>query len=312
MVDCGNKEGVKKLNLKGVYAPIPTPFNDQGEIDWKALDGNLERWLASPLDGLVVGGSNGEFPLLSFEERIELTKRVARKTAGQIPVVTGIHCPSLTETVRLCHAAADAGTDAVLALPPHYYKGQNSTENLRNYFWTVADSSPVPVILYNMPSNTGFNLSPECVKTVSAHPGIIGIKDTSGDIVQITRLCLEARPGFSIFVGSGGFFLPGLAVGCTGGTLAVANILPAACGRLMNSFFNGDIDTARNLQHRLLFLNHAVTKGYGIPGLKAAVDGIGLFGGHCRAPLGPIAPGERNEVLRLLSETNLLDKEEWR
>lgn len=300
------------MDLRGVYAPIPTPFDSQGEIDWNALERNLEKWLASPLDGFVVGGSNGEFPLLSFRERVELTRKVSRKTAGQIPVVTGIHCPSLAETVELCLGAAEAGTDAVLALPPHYYKGQNSNESLKSYFWQVADASPVPVILYNMPSNTGVNLSPETVKTISSHPRIIGIKDTSGDIVQITRLCLEARPGFSIFVGSGGFFLPGLAVGCTGGTLAVANILPAACNRLMKAFSCGDIQAAREIQHRILLLNHAVTKGYGIPGLKAAVDGIGLFGGQCRAPLMPMEPAERKEVLRLLSETELLEKEEWR
>jgi 4-hydroxy-2-oxoglutarate aldolase len=300
------------LDLKGVYAPIPTPFDDQGRVHWEALDGNLEKWLSSPLDGLVVGGSNGEFPFLSFKERVELTRRVARKTAGQIPIVTGIHCPSLTETIELCVAAAEAGTDAVLALPPHYYKGQNSTESLKSYFWAVADSSPVPVVLYNMPSNTGFNLSPECVQAISAHPRIIGIKDTSGDIVQIARLCLESHPGFSVFVGSGGFFLAGLAVGCTGGTLAVANILPAACSRLQESFSSGDIRAAREIQHRILILNHAVTKGYGIPGLKVAVEGIGLYGGPCRPPLLPLDPGKTSEVLRLLFETKLLEKEEWR
>lgn len=300
------------MDLKGVYAPIPTPFDDQGRVHWEALSGNLEKWLSSPLDGLVVGGSNGEFPFLSFKERVELTRRVAKKTAGQIPIVTGIHCPSLTETIELCVAAAEAGTDAVLALPPHYYKGQNSTESLKSYFWAVADSSPVPVVLYNMPSNTGFNLSPECVREISAHPKIIGIKDTSGDIVQIARLCLEARPGFSVFVGSGGFFLAGLAVGCSGGTLAVANILPVTCNKLMKSFFSGDILASREIQHRLLLLNHAVTRGYGIPGLKAAVGGIGLYGGPCRPPLLSLDPGKTSEVLCLLSETKMLEKEDWR
>jgi Dihydrodipicolinate synthase/N-acetylneuraminate lyase len=196
--------------------------------------------------------------------------------------------------------------------PPHYYKGQNSNETLRAYFWKIADSSPVPVILYNMPANTGFNLTPECVREVSEHPGIIGIKDTSGDIVQITRLCLESRTGFSIFVGSGGFFLPGLAVGCTGGTLAVANLLPAACSRMMKLLQSGEVLAAREIQHRILLLNHSVTKGFGIPGLKIALDGIGLYGGPCREPLPELSPAAREEVLRLLAETNLLEKEEWR
>jgi len=115
-----------------------------------------------------------------------------------------------------------------------------------------------------------------------------------------------------VFVGSGGFFLAGLSVGCTGGTLAVANILPAACSRLQKSFSSGDIQAAREIQQRILILNHAVTKGYGIPGLKVAVEGIGLYGGRCRPPLLPLDPGKTSEVLRLLFETKLLEKEEWR
>ena len=300
------------MKLEGVYAPIPTPFDSLGAIDWKSLGDNLERWLASPLDGLVVGGSNGEFPLLSLAERVELTAKVAERAKGRIPVVTGVHCSSQSETLELCERASGAGTDAVLVLPPHYYKGQNSNEALKAYFWKIADRSPAPVVLYNMPGNTGFNLSPECVREVSAHPRVIGIKDTSGDIVQITRLCLEARPGFSVFVGSGGFFLPGLAVGCTGGTLAIANILPCACRRLMDEFASGNAAAARDIQHRILLLNHAVTKGFGIPGLKAALEGIGLFGGDCRPPLPRIGLEARTEVLKLLEGTGLLGGEAWR
>ena len=300
------------MKLEGIYAPIPTPFDSLGEIDWKSLDENLEKWLASPLDGLVVGGSNGEFPLLSLAERVELTAKVAEKAKGRIPVVTGVHCSSQSETLELCERASGAGTDAVLVLPPHYYKGQNSNEALKAYFWKIADRSPAPVVLYNMPGNTGFNLSPECVREVSAHPRVIGIKDTSGDIVQITRLCLEARPGFSVFVGSGGFFLPGLAVGCTGGTLAIANILPSACRRLMDEFAGGNAAAARDIQHRILLLNHSVTKGFGIPGLRAALEGIGLFGGDCRPPLPRIGLEARTEVLKLLEGTGLLGGEAWR
>jgi len=300
------------MELKGIYAPIPTPFYPDGAIAWEALDRNLEKWLSSPLQGLVVGGSNGEFPSLSFAERAELISRVTSRTKGKLPVVMGVHCPSLSETLELCRAASDAGADAVLALPPHYYKGQNTVETLRTYFWKLADGSPVPVVLYNMPANTGFNLTAEHVREISTHPAIIGIKDTSGDIVQISRLCFEAREGFSVFVGSGGFFLPGLAVGCTGGTLALANLLPEACSRLMSLFLEGRIDEARKIQHRVLRLNHAVTKGYGIPGLKAALDAIGLYGGPCRLPLPELGPKNRQEVIQLLEETNLLEKEVWR
>jgi 4-hydroxy-2-oxoglutarate aldolase len=183
-------KGVKtKMELKGIYAPIPTPFHPDGSIAWGALEKNVKKWISSPLQGLVVGGSNGEFPFLSFAERAELTARVASLTNGKIPVVAGVHCPSLTETLELCRAVSAAGADAVLALPPHYYKGQNTVDTLRTYFWKLADSSPVPVVLYNMPANTGVNLTAECVREISSHPSIIGIKDVNkpdfGDSVPI-------------------------------------------------------------------------------------------------------------------------------
>ncbi len=299
------------MDLKGVYAPIPTPFDPEGKIDWKSLRTNIGKWLNSPLDGFVVGGSNGEFPSLSFEERVDLTASVVRETSGRIPVITGIHCPSLAETIELGREAARAGSDAVLVLPPHYYKGQNTAESLRTYFTKIADSSPVPVVLYNMPSNTGVNMDPATVRSISEHPRIIGIKDSSGDIVQITKLCMEARPGFSVFAGSGGFFLAGLSVGCTGGTLAVANVLPCACNSLMTAVSQGNLKSARELQQGILNLNYAVTKGYGIAGLKTALDIIGLYGGECREPLLPLKAASRETLSRLLEECGLLDKEGW-
>lgn len=282
--------------LEGIYAPVPTPFNDTGNIDLEALSSNFSRWLSFGLDGIVVSGSNGECPLLSFSERAALFSESARIAKGKIRIIAGIHCASTRETVELGMEAAAVGVDAVLVLPPHYYKGQNSSVALETYFLTVADKISVPVVLYNMPSNTGFNLDSGIVKKLSRHPNIIGIKDSSGDIVQITSICRDAPEGFGVFAGSGSFFLPSLAVGCSGGTMGIANLFPEACRDILESFRRRDIDRAKRLQLKIVDINQAVTKRHGVPGLKAALDHSGLYGGPVRPPLLPVTETVRREI----------------
>ncbi len=291
-----SQKGRARMRLEGIYAPVPTPFNDSGNIDLDALAFNFDRWLTFPMDGIVVSGSNGECPLLSFTERVELFCESAKLARGKMRIIAGIHCASTRETVDLGREAAAGGVDAVLVLPPHYYKGQNTPVSLENYFRTVADSIPVPVVLYNMPSNTGFNLDPGVVIKLSSHPNIIGIKDSSGDIVQIATICRDTPEDFGVFAGSGSFFLPSLAVGCSGGTMGVANLFAEACRDILASYRNRDIDRAMRLQLGIISINQAVTRKFGVPGLKAAMDHAGLFGGPVREPLLPVSQDVRTEI----------------
>ncbi|HQQ10041.1 MAG TPA: dihydrodipicolinate synthase family protein [Synergistales bacterium] len=287
------------MELKGIYAPIPTPFNDDGDLDLDALSLNFDKWLRTPLDGIVASGSNGEWPLLGFAERAALFGACADLSRGRLKVIAGIHCPSTKESLDLGIEAARAGCDAVLVLPPHYYKGQNSREGLLAYFRTIADSVRLPVVLYNMPSNTGFNLVPDIVATLSEHPNIIGIKDSSGDIVQIASICRDTPEEFGVFAGSGSFFLPSLAVGCSGGTMGVANLFADACRDIFLSFRKGDLERSRSLQLSIIEMNQAVTKRFGVPGLKAAMDHAGLYGGPVRPPLLPVEGEVREEIGRI-------------
>lgn len=289
-------EGSAIMILEGIYAPVPTPFDHSGNIDHDFLHSNFERWLSFNLDGIVVSGSNGECPLLSFSERSGLFGKSAELARGKMKIIAGIHCASTQETVELGKEAAAAGVDAVLVLPPHYYKGQNSADALEAYFYAIADKITIPVVLYNMPANTGFNLDNEIVKKLSSHPNIIGIKDSSGDIVQIASICRDAPAGFGVFAGSGSFFLPSLAVGCSGGTMGVANLFPDACREILSSFRRGDMDRARRLQLEIIEINQAVTKRFGVPGLKAALDYSGLYGGPVREPLLPVSEKVRREI----------------
>ncbi len=282
-----------------MFAPIPTPFSKEGEISFDALEKNILHWKKTPLDGLVIAGSNGEWPLLSFSERVELFKVCAGLSGERFTIIAGTHCASTSETAELSLAAAESGCHAVLVLPPHYYKGQNSHRAVLKYFTEVADLTPVPVVLYNMPANTGWNLDWHLASELSHHENIAGIKDSSGDIVQIAQICKNAARDFSVFAGSGSFLLPSLAVGCNGATMGVANIFPEACRAIFDAFSRGDMVLARRLQLALIDINQAVTKRFGVPGLKSAMDHAGLYGGPPRPPLEPVDVSVRREIIRI-------------
>lgn len=288
----------------GIYAPIPTPFIN-GEIAWDKLKENVEKWGRTSLSGLVVLGSNGEFALLSEQEKIDMVRFVRECLPKEKKVIAGTGCETTRDAIRLTRECAAVGADCALLLNPYYYKDAYTEPVLKQYFLDVADASPIPVMVYNMPKNTGVNLSAKLVIELSKHPNIVGVKDSSGNIVQIADICANTSSDFSVFAGSGSFLLASLAVGAVGGTLAVANIMPNDCTRLVALFHAGRLDEARALQHKLLEPNNAVTAKWGIPGLKAALEYLGYFGGEPRRPLLPLDAAEREKLLMVLQRAGL-------
>jgi 4-hydroxy-2-oxoglutarate aldolase len=301
------KEVSSMFKLHGVYAPIATPFAD-GKIAYDKLEQNLEFWLESDLTGIVVMGSNGEFVLLSPDEKDELMRFVCGYVKGKKPVIVGTGAESTVETIRLNKKAAEAGADAVLIVTPNYYKGEMTEPVLARFYRDAADASPLPVILYNMPRNAGINISAKLAVELSQHPNIIGIKDSGGNIVQIADMIRNAAQGFSVFAGSASYLYATLAVGGTGGTLALANAFPNECVRLQAFFEAGRMKEARDLQMTLIDSNNAVTARWGVPGLKAALDMIGLYGGDPRPPLMPLSEANRKELREILTQTGFLSK----
>lgn len=295
------------FQLHGVYAPIATPFAG-GEIAYDKLDANLRFWLESDLSGIVVMGSNGEFVLLSAQEKEKLTRFVCAQAKGKKPVIVGTGAESTAETIRLNEMAADAGADAVLVVTPNYYKGDMTESNLFRFYTDVADVSKLPVILYNMPRNTGINISAKLAVELGKHPNVIGIKDSGGNIVQITDMIRNAPEGFSVFAGSASYLYTSLALGATGGTLALANIFPNECVRLQSLVEAGRMSEARDLQMILMESNNAVTAKWGIPGLKAAMDMIGLYGGLPRPPLMPLKEADQEMLRKILTQTGFSPK----
>lgn len=282
--------------FNGIYTPIITPFSEDEKVDYGKMKHNLERWGTTDLDGIVVLGSNGEFVYLSEEEKMSVTEFAVKNFNKNKKVIVGVSCESTGNTIEAAKKAAALGADAVLILPPHYYKGAMKDEILRKYFSDIADESPVPVMLYNMPGNTGINLSSSLISKLSEHPNIAGVKDTGGNIVQIAETVRDTAEDFSVFAGNTGYLMPALAVGARGATLALANILPQECCELVKLVKENKMQEARELQLKLLKINVLVTGKYGVSGLKAAMDMLGYAGGMPRRPLMPADEQAKKEI----------------
>ncbi len=293
------------IKLEGVLPPVTTPFDEQGEVDAEALRGNLALLSRSSLAGFVVLGSNGESVHLSEYE----TQRVMESARSAIPqdrlLITGVGRPSTRETLLWSRYASTAGADVALVLPPSYFRNQMTSEILVDYFREVADASAIPVMLYNMPACTGLDLDVETVLRLSEHENILGIKDSSGNIGKLGELCHCAPQSFSVLVGTASVLVAGLVLGASGGIIALANIAPQDCLEMYWAVRQGNLAVARAIQLRLIGLNTIVTRSWGIPALKAAMDMLGLFGGPPRRPLKPLPDGKRETLQRVLADADV-------
>ncbi|MGB4749233.1 MAG: dihydrodipicolinate synthase family protein [Bacillota bacterium] len=291
--------------FQGIFAPIPTPFIDE-EIAYDKLGENLAKWGNTGLSGIVVLGSNGEQPNVDEEEKVELWAYARKHFPKDKLVIAGTGCESTRATIRVTKKAADVGADAALIISPHYFKANMTDAALEQYYKDVADASPIPILLYNMPANTGLNMTPSLVKRLCHHPNIKGIKDSSPNIVQISEILRDVPQDFAVFAGSASFLMPSLVMGASGGTLALANVAPDLCVNIYDFVRAGQFDKARAIQKSILRLNNLVTAKYGVAGLKAALDMIGYFGGLPRRPILPLGEREKEEIKVALEELNLV------
>lgn len=272
------------MKLSGVMPPVTTPFQD-GDLALSKLKKNFQRWNKTGLSGYLVLGSNGEAVYLNEKERL----RVIEVSRDSIPsskiMMVGTGMESTSETLRLTKEAAKMGADCALVVTPSYFKGSMKPSILYDHFIAVAEGSSIGILIYNVPQFTGINLEAEWVAKLSEHPNIIGIKDSSGNIGQLSEMISLSKKGFAVFVGSAPVFYPALCLGAVGGILAVANVVPEACVEIYKLYLNGKMDKAKELQNQLTPLAKAVTTQYGIGGLKIAMDLNGYFGGEPRPPL---------------------------
>ncbi|KAL1250997.1 hypothetical protein QQF64_018793 [Cirrhinus molitorella] len=265
--------------ISGIYPPIATPFTQSEDVDYQRLDDNLKKYGKLPFRGLVVQGSNGEYPYLTPEERVEVVKKTTRAT------------------IQMSQQMADAGADCLLVVTPCFYRGRMDSRALINHYTKVADSSSVPVVLYSVPANTGLDLPVDAIIQLSQHPNIVGLKDSGGDITRIALIVQKTRSqDFQVLAGSAGFLMAAYGVGAVGGVCALANVLGQQVCDLAQLCVSGRWDEARELQYRLIEPNTAVTRQYGVPALKQAMEWFGFHGGVCRSPLQPLSKADLEQL----------------
>ena len=276
------------MNFAGVFAPIPTPFDDHDRVDTARLKTALQKWMTTSLDGVVVLGSNGEAALMDdFEsDQAIVAARDVVPTSRLFIVGTGRE--STQAAIRASKRAAEHGADAVLVRTPGFFKTQMTNDAFVRHYTAVADASPVPILLYNFTAVTGVNLLPAAVARVATHPNVIGMKESGGDIGQIADLVTSTPATFSVIAGSAGTFYPALTVGAVGGILALACVLPDACRKLFTLAKAGRHEEAVALQRRLTPAAKLLGQQYGVPGLKASLGLIGYDVGVPRPPLAPL------------------------
>jgi len=291
------------MKLSGVMPPITTPFQD-GKLASKKLKNNFVKWNKTNLSGYLVLGSNGEAVYLNEKEKIKVVEIARTSIPRSKFMVVGTGMESTQETIRFTNQVARMGADFALVVTPSYFKGSMKPQILYDHFIAVAESSRIGILIYNVPQFTGINLEPEWVGKLSEHPNIIGIKDSSGNIGQLSEIIHLSQKGFAVFVGSAPVFFPALCVGAVGGILAVANVVPQEYVRIQSLFNKGKMNEAKALQSQLTPLAKAVTTKYGIGGLKTAMDLTGYFGGNPRLPLKRPGKEVEEELKRLLLQLN--------
>ena len=273
------------IDLAGLLLPVTTPFKIDEDIDLAGLTANIQRWNGSGVTGYVALGSTGERANLDEREYLQVIETARRATPATLSCIAGAGQQSTRGTIREIERAAAAGADAVLVITPSFYRSAITQAALIDYYNAVADAAQVPVLLYSMPDLTGIAIEPETAAQLCGHANIIGMKDSSNDVERFRRTVQMVDKDFAMMIGNGTVFADALRAGARGGILAVGCCAPEICLEIYRASEANECERATQLQARLTPLARAVTKTYGIGGLKTAMEMAGYAGGSVRAPL---------------------------
>jgi 4-hydroxy-2-oxoglutarate aldolase len=292
--------------ISGIFPAMPTPFTQDGDLELEALRFNLRKMSEVSFSGYVIGGSSGEFVYLSDDERCEVVKVAREEVSPDRVLIVGTGMESTRATIKMTKMMADEGAEVAIVVTPNYFTSMMTSDALIHHYSSVAEASPIPILLYSVPVFTGFDLPLEAVVRLAPHPKIIGMKDSGRDIIRIGSIIHQSPAEFSMLVGSAALFLPGLSAGCVGTISALANVAGGELGMIQKEFAQGEGATARSIQMRLIKPNWTITGRFGIPGLKYALDLVGYKGGYPRSPLLPLKDEDKAEVREVLEVAGLL------
>ncbi|KIX97066.1 uncharacterized protein Z520_07180 [Fonsecaea multimorphosa CBS 102226] len=299
----------------GPLAAIPTFFKvDTEDVDHDSIGAHAIRLVKSGIVGIVTIGSNGEAPHLSHDERIAVTettrKALDEAGFGQIPIIMGASDASVRGTLSLIRGAAKAGADYVLVLPPSYFRGAMTGSVISDFYGRVADSSPLPLLVYSFPAvAAGIEMDSDLITIISRHPNVVGTKFTCGDTGKLARVAraMDAmtphatNSGYVCYGGLADFGLMALVAGGSGFIAGGANIFPKTCARLCEAFKLGGLPKAMEFQ-RLLSAGDWPHTAAGIAGTKGVLERFNGYGGVPRLPLQPLNASQLNSIINLTME----------
>ena len=291
--------------LAGIFAPIGTPFREDEEVDFGALEFNMGVYARSGILGYLALGSNGENKSLTEDEKLVVLRTIVAGRAPDQVVIAGATYEAQRDTERFFAAAAEIGADFGLLLSPSYFRKQMTDDVLFRYYTTTADRSPLPLLVYNAPGFSGVTMSLGLVARLAQHPNIVGMKDSASSGIE-AFLALES-PAFHVLAGSANFLFPAMMAGSIGGTVSLANSFPGIAGELYRLGAARDEVAGPAFQERCRRLNEAISGTFGVPGVKAATTLAGLRGGWPRRPLLPLTPDQVAALREALVAEGALD-----
>lgn len=278
-------------------------------MDARALGSNIERWNdVAGINGYVILGSTGERVHLDEREVLEVVRTARASVPRSLAFVVGVGQHGTRASIAEARRAGVEGADALLVITPHFYRAAMTLAALADHYEAIADASVVPLVLYNIPQNTGVALSPDVVARLSEHENIIGIKDSSGDMINFLELLRLGSDKFAVLTGHASLLHAALSAGASGAILAVACVAPRLAARIARAVEQERHKHAVEWQRTLIPLARAVTTRFGIGGLKYALDLCGYTGGEVRAPLGMPDESARREIARTLEACRPYDE----
>jgi len=300
------------LPFKGVIPPLITPLADTDQLDREGLERLIEHVIAGGVHGLFLLGTSGEAPSLSHRLQRELVEVACRQIDGRVPVLVGITDTSFMESASLARFAADQGADAAVLATPHYFP--MNQDDLRRYLAELVEQLPLPVMLYNMPSHTKVSYDVETVRQAMDLPQVIGVKDSSGDMLYFNRLVQlsEQRDDFSILIGPEELLAEAVLMGGHGGVSGGANLNPQLFVEIYEAAVSGDLCLIQKLHHRVLRASEAIygvgpaPTGY-LTGIKCALELMGLCSGRLAEPLYGLDEAKRETIRQHLADLGLFD-----
>ncbi|MBS2770356.1 2,4-dihydroxyhept-2-ene-1,7-dioic acid aldolase [Anoxybacillus rupiensis] len=294
----GNLEAVKK-KLRGSIAPIITPFNEDGSIDFETLEQLINWHIESGSHAISVTGTTGEPSSLTLEERVQVMKAAVKAVNGRVPFVPGTGSTNHAETLYLTKIAQEIGADAALVIVPYY--NRPSQHALYKHFKAVADSVDIPIIVYNIPGRTAVNLE---VKTLAKLredcPNIIGVKESNKDFEHVNRVLLECGRDFLLYSGIELLCYPMLAIGGAGYISATANVEPKKVAEMYNAWNAGNVQRALELHYELMPLNDVLFKDTNPAPVKAALGMMGKIKPVLRLPMDLPTQALQDEIREVL------------